>query len=170
MAARGSLFFSLCLLSACASDPLRERKLAELGDETPGIPVGPLHRAGQPCGVCHGPEGPADSDFALSGTLYETPRALSPLVENATIRFIDWTGRQYRTTSNVAGNFFVRREDYDPIWPLWVKIERSDKMVEMRSAVFRETSCGTCHADPASPSTVGHIYLTEESSLRRTPQ
>jgi len=169
MTARGALFFSLCLLSACAADPLRERKLADLGGETPGIPVGPLHRAGQPCGECHGPEGPADSDFALSGTLYEAPIDLAP-VENATIRFIDWTGYQYRTTSNGAGNFFVRRENYDPIWPLWVKIERSDKTVEMRSAIFRETSCGACHADPASPSTAGHIYLTEAWSLRETPR
>jgi hypothetical protein len=168
MTARGALFSSLLLLSACASDPLREQQLAELGDETPGVPLGPLHRPGQACGVCHGPEGPADSDFALSGTLYETPNALAP-VENATIRFIDWRGLQYRTASNAAGNFFVRRGEYDPIWPLWVKIEHSDKTVEMRSAIFRETSCGACHADPASPSTVGHIYLSEAASLQEKP-
>jgi hypothetical protein len=128
------------------------------------VPIGPLHRAGQPCGVCHGPEGPAESDFALSGTLYETPLALAP-VEKATIRVIDWTGLQHRTTSNAAGNFFVRRSEYDPIWPLWVKVERADKTVEMRSGIFRETSCGTCHADPATPSTAGHIFLAEGAAL-----
>ncbi len=148
---------------SCAADPVRERQIAALGGETPGIPHGPLHRAGQPCGLCHGPEGPDNPEFSLSGTIYRGVSSRSPL-KGATIHFIDSTGEQRTTESNCAGNFFVRKSEWSPTWPIWSKIEYSAKVVEMTSAVFREMSCSACHADPASPSTVGHLYFAEDES------
>jgi len=159
---------------SCAADPVREREIAALGGETPGVPHGPLHRPGQPCGLCHGASGPDNPEFSLAGTLYRSPSSRLPFA-NATIHFIDSTGEQRKTTSNCAGNFYVRVDDWSPSWPVWSKLEYVDidgttRMTEMTTAIFRETSCSTCHTDPASPSTVGHLYLAEDAmTLPETP-
>jgi len=152
---------ALGLATSCMADPVREAKIAALGGEVHGVHAGPLHRPGQPCGLCHSAEGPAEDAFSLAGTVYQTAAALDPL-DGATVRFIDATGAQFAVRTNCAGNFFVPVEDWAPAWPVWLKIEHDGKKQEMRSAVFRETSCGACHVDPASPSTVGHLYLTEQ--------
>lgn len=167
-----SMLAALALVSvslSCTVDPARERQIAALGGETPGIPHGPLHRAGQPCGLCHGPDGPDQPEFSLAGTAYRGPSSLAPF-QNVIIRFIDSTGAQYETTSNCAGNFFVRRSEWSPNWPVWSKLEylieggASPTVIEMTAAIFRETSCSSCHADPASPSTVGHLYFAEDET------
>jgi len=173
-----SLFAGIIFMSvsfSCAPDPVKEREIAALGGETPGVPHGPLHRPGQPCGLCHGADGPDNPEFSLAGTLYRSPSSRLPLAY-ATIHFIDSTGEQHTVESNCAGNFYVLRSEWSPSWPIWSKIEYGDgvanptTVVEMTSAVFRETSCSTCHTDPASPSTVGHLYLAEdESTLPETP-
>jgi len=157
-------------LSLSCSDPVREHQIAALGGEAPGVPHGPLHRPGQPCGLCHGAAGPDSPEFSLSGTVYRGSSSHAPLYD-ATIRFIDSTGDQRTACSNSAGNFFVRSSDWSPIWPVWSKIEVADKatpqskiVAEMTAAVFRETSCSTCHADPASPSAVGHLYFAEDET------
>jgi len=168
----GIIFIALSF--SCAADPVREREIAALGGETPGVPHGPLHRPGQPCGLCHGADGPDNPTFSLAGTLYRSPTSLEPF-RNATIHFIDSTGDQRATKSNCAGNFYVRSDEWTPSWPLWSKVEYKDangitKAAEMSSAIFRETSCSTCHTDPASPSTVGRLYVAEdEATLPETP-
>ena len=154
----------LPLVSTCLADPVHDRDVAQLGGETPGVPAGPLHRPGQPCSACHDSEGPATARFSLAGTVYREA-ATTAALEGATVRVIDWTGAQYATTTNCAGNFFVRDTDFAPSWPVWVKVEYAGQTAEMISAAFRETSCNACHADPASPSTVGHVYLAQAGSV-----
>jgi len=148
---------------SCRPDPVHEHDVTKLGNEAAGVPTGPLHRPGQPCGTCHGTQGPAESRFALGGTIYRDPNSASAL-GGATVRIIDWTGAQYSATTNCAGNFFIRDSDFVPSWPVWVKIEYSGKTAEMISADFRETSCNACHADPAGPSAVGHAYFSEQDA------
>lgn len=156
-------FASIAASLSCAADPVREREMAALGGETPGVPHGPLHRPGQPCGLCHGADGPDTPEFSLAGTLYRTASSRTAL-PGATIHFIDATGEQHTTKSNCAGNFYVQKSEWTPSFPVWVKMELMDRTVEMTSAIFRETSCSACHFDPASPSSVGHMYFAEDES------
>lgn len=159
---RAVLALALVCGSACA-DPMRERSLASLGDELPGVPRGPSHRPGQPCLVCHGGQGPAEGVFAFAGTLYQRRSDAAPL-HDARVRAIDASGAQYDVVSNCAGNFWVRAANFEPRWPLWMKVELGAESVEMRSPSFREGSCGACHEDPATPSSVGHVYFADDDS------
>jgi hypothetical protein len=63
----------MLLLAAC-TDPQWQEHVAALGPEQPSIPMGPLHRSGQPCLVCHSPAGNAPALLA-AGTVYREPRA-----------------------------------------------------------------------------------------------
>ena len=152
-----------CVAMAACQDPVRERLLDELGDEDPAVPVGPLHRPGQPCLACHGPEGDAEPRFSFGGTVYQTPGSLEPL-HDARVRFIDSNGEQYAVTSNCAGNFYSGADNFKPAWPVWMKVEFGEWTAEMVSPSSREGSCAACHGDPASPSSVGHVYLVEDDA------
>ncbi|HEX3598376.1 MAG TPA: hypothetical protein VHU80_24880 [Polyangiaceae bacterium] len=149
------------LVMAC-NDPVRNTQLNELGDEAETVPAGPLHRPGQPCLACHGGEGPADGAFALAGTVYQASNDAKPL-HDATVRLIDSVGAEYAVVSNCAGNFWASADNFRPAWPVWTKIEYGSESVEMTSAMFREGSCGECHADPATPRSVGHLYFADET-------
>jgi hypothetical protein len=54
------------------SDPILDADKAALGPEDPNVPEGPLHRAGQPCAVCHR-DGGEDPTFVFAGTVYRDP-------------------------------------------------------------------------------------------------
>jgi len=153
----------LCGVSVACKDPVRERLYDELGGEDPAVPQGPLHRPGQPCLACHGEGGDTDARFSFAGTVYQTPGSLEPL-HDARIRVIDSTGRQYAVTSNCAGNFYAGADNFDPVWPMWMKVEYEDWKADMLSPSSREGSCAACHEDPASPSTVGHVYLAQDGA------
>lgn len=154
------LFFTLGI--AC-DDTQRDRELSELGGEAATVAPGELHRPGQPCGVCHGGAGPAHGRFSLSGTVFWTADSQAP-VAHTVVRIIDSLGAQYAVRSNCAGNFFVRDSEFEPHWPAWVKLEFANKTLEMRSPISRERSCAGCHADPASASSVGHVYMSADAT------
>jgi hypothetical protein len=147
----------MILFAVSCGDPVHEQRLAALGDEAPGVPAGPLHRPGQPCGVCHGPDGPAARAFAIAGSVYHSPSSDEPL-GNVTVRLLDASGTSYATDTNCAGNFYLPESEVVLHYPVWVRLERGDERVEMRSAISRETSCAGCHARPASPRSAGQIY------------
>jgi hypothetical protein len=159
---RALVVVSVLLVSSC-NDPVRNTTVDELGGETPGVPAGPLHRPGQPCLVCHGGEGPAESEFSIAGTLYQSAAGTKPL-HDARVRVIDSSGDEYDVVSNCGGNFWASAANFRPRWPVWVKVEYEPESVEMTSAIFREGSCGACHGDPASSRGAGHVYLTDTSS------
>jgi hypothetical protein len=154
----------LLLGSGACADPVREMAKAALGDETPGVPVGPLHRPGQPCLVCHdGGEAPV---FSLAGTIYARARPAVP-VARVEVVLLDSDGRTFRPTTNCAGNFFVRPREFTPHYPLWVTLAVGSQKIDMESPVYREGSCAACHTDPVSPSSAGHPYflLDEDPDL-----
>jgi hypothetical protein len=162
---RPILFSVACtgvLFLSCA-DPVLSDKVKVQGAETSGIDQGELHRAGQPCTVCHGEGGPAsDKPFTVAGTVFAQPmRQIG--VEKAEIRMTDSDGTKYTAMTNCVGNFFVRAEDWDPKFPILVEIAKNNVRRSMRSPIGRESSCGNCHSldielkDPTSE--VGHIYL-----------
>src|SRR5262245_52180936 len=80
-------------LAAC-EDPVRDNRIDALGPEEPGIPEGPLHRAGQPCLACHNGEGPGENVFSVAGTVYQTNEELNPL-PGAVLHFTDSTLRTF---------------------------------------------------------------------------
>lgn len=148
------------LLSGCA-DPIRQELLDELGPEAPGVEEGPLHRPGQPCLACHGEKGPSSVTFSLAGTIYRTKD--SALGEaGVKVRLIDFTGLQHESVTNEAGNFYVSPDDFQPAWPVWVRIERGEREQEMISAIVRDGSCASCHQGKGDPSHVAQVQLVFE--------
>jgi len=153
------------VLSAC-SDPVKSQLIDSLGGEQGGVPEGPLHRPGQPCLACHDGTGPADSVFRLAGTIYQDAMTTKPL-QDALVHFEDANGKKFDSGANCAGNFYVRDTDWAPAWPVWVKIVYGTAMGmpvphNMGSPIYRDGSCATCHTDPASVQSAGHVYLSPD--------
>jgi len=157
-------FLGAGLVVLACSDPVTSAELDALPPENPNVPIGQYHRAGQPCVVCHNPSGPASADdFSLGGTVFAQAATLVG-VNNATVAFTDTTGSQFTTTTNCVGNFFVRKSDWDPSFPIFARVFNSTDEVTMQGQIGRERSCANCHSDPdpSSPeyfSQVGHIFL-----------
>lgn len=143
---------------ASCIDPIHQRNVEDLGGEQDGIRPGPRHRAGQPCLVCHGGQGPGEPDFSFGGTVYETEGATTP-APNVVVRITDAKGREVTRTTNDVGNFYVRREELDPAFPAKVKLERGKDTAEMGSVIGGTGSCADCHVGAGGPSKVPRVYL-----------
>ncbi len=141
---------------------MRDTQIAELGAEDDGVPVGPLHRPGQPCVLCHSAGGGAGA-FSVAGTIYRDQRRATKVpVDRAEVLLLDAEGRTHRAPTNCAGNFFVRAADWRPTYPMWVTVRYGDEAIEMESPVHHDGSCAVCHTDPAGLASAGHIYLTDD--------
>lgn len=171
------------LLFVACSDPVRSNAIDKLGGEQPGVPAGPLHRPGQPCVLCHDGSGPGNIVLAFGGTVYQKQDTSTPMV-GAIVHFRDSVGAEYRTATNCAGNFFIVDGDYNPTWPVFVKVEYALTVVtpagpqtvvlnpRMTSPIYntdgstvaglRDRSCANCHSDPPSPTSEGHVYLAPQ--------
>ena len=145
------------------SDPTHDQAVEALGGEDPGVPEGPLHRPGQPCVTCHGESGPASGEFSLAGTVYALLRE-NELMPNVLVRIKDINGREFSTTTNQAGNFFIRREEWQPVYPLQTSIRFSSLTKQMSTYIARSPSCADCHVHPPGPNSPGHIYIAASRS------
>lgn len=169
LVARGTVrtgFISLC--ASCAltqGDPVHEAEVQALGPELPGVPKGPYHRAGQPCTVCHSTEGPAHTVFSLAGTVFSS--AFNPTsqtgpvgVNGASVGVVDDDGAQVVLTTNCVGNFFATPNVFNPAFPILVNVSKEGAgVVSMVSHISRDMSCASCHSDPPSVSSPGHVYI-----------
>jgi hypothetical protein len=156
-----ALLAAAALLGACHPDPVHSDKVAAQGPEDPGIPTGPLHRAGQPCLVCHGDAGPASMVMSFAGTLYQDSKSRKPL-EGAIVQVFDSAGHKTATATNCMGNFFIQKRSFDPVWPAWVQVQYAGQPVQMNSPIFRDGSCADCHHDPPSRASAGHVYYAPQ--------
>jgi hypothetical protein len=147
-------------------DPLQRAEVEALGPEDPNVPIGPRHRAGQPCAVCHSPEGGAGV-FTFAGTVYRDPVAQLP-VADVNVTFVDKAGTTFTTKTNCVGNFYVRPNDVTLATPTWVSVQLTDFPYEMASPIHREASCAKCHTDPAGPASAGHVFLTDDETTYAT--
>jgi hypothetical protein len=145
------------LLAAC-TDPVRDREIEALGGEDPNVPIGPDHRPGQPCVLCHSEGGPAsDKPFAVAGTVYETPSRASRGAEGIVVKFVDARRRGPRTSprTGLSGNFFVPESDWPELtYPFAVGLYRDgqeEPVVRMTTLVNREPSCNACHVPNGAP-------------------
>ncbi len=164
MRARSFLCFGIAAWTAIAcGDPTHDREVDALGGEAPGVPVGPLHRPGQPCATCHGEAGPADSEFTIAGTVYAL-LGQSPPVPNVLVRIRDFTGTERSVTTNQAGNFFIGRDEWQPLYPLQTNIRLGSLSKQMSTYIARAASCADCHVHPPGPNSPGHIYIATSPS------
>jgi len=159
------LLLAVVIAAACA-DPVHNARVDALGGET-GDGPGPTHRPGQPCLTCHGGGGPAKAQFVVAGTIYQLQDPTSPPMAGLTVSILDATkdGTPHTAVTNEAGNFYIRAENWTPVFPLHditLSIEGSQNSPVMNTVMGRDGSCATCHYDPASRSTPGHVYFASD--------
>ncbi len=155
--------------SACSTDPVHDDAVSALGPEAANIPQGQYHRAGQPCVVCHGPEGPANTQFSIAGTVFFGPaNSSAPVgVGNVTVQLEDDSQSKFSVTTNCVGNFWVKPSDWNPAFPVLASIagnpEGTMLQQTMVSHIGRDPSCGDCHQYPTNLNyyqTPGLIHLS----------
>jgi hypothetical protein len=150
---------------SCA-DPVHDSQVSSLGPEDPNIPQGEFHRAGQPCTWCHGPEGPAKTQFSIAGTIFwqgGTGAYINNVIgaNVANVSVVDALGTVTTIQTNCVGNFYVANSAYSPAFPLLVRVFGPDGSIQnMATQISRAGSCAECHFDPPNYNTPGHIYLT----------
>ncbi len=90
----------------------------------------------------------------------------------ATVTIYDATqladgGAPRTVVTNAAGNFYIRRTEWSPFFPLHdiaITYPGVDTPTLMHTNVGRDGSCGSCHFDPKSANTHGHVYLVLEAA------
>ena len=161
----------VALASSCVLDPVHQSEVDALGGEAPGVPEGPYHRAGQPCTICHGPEGPAHRTFSVAGTVFAAPnRTLG--VEHAEILMVDSLGSSPPPGSvitNCVGSFFVTPDVWQPAFPIRVAIAAGGSGAQMVGHIGRQGSCAFCHKDPSGLDSPGHVYVTSTAGAPSCP-
>jgi hypothetical protein len=157
---RPLLLAAAAILALACEDPTIEAAIAALGPEAAAVPVGPLHRPNQPCLICHQASGNA-SALLIAGTVNYDEMESFP-VPDVVVALIDSDGRVHRTTTNCAGNFFVRPGEWQPRLPFWVSLIAGEHSIQMESPIYREGSCAACHFRPAGPRSAGHVFLSDD--------
>ena len=157
-------FALLANVPACSGDPVLSDAIKALGKEKGA--TNETHRAGQPCALCHQAGGVASTDFSVAGTVFASPDSLVG-VEGARIDLVDANKTSPPLASpiltNCVGNFFVKRSDWDPAFPIAARITKGGVSRTMQSQISRAASCADCHKaaiplpDPFSK--VAHISL-----------
>lgn len=155
----------LVVVGACLPNPVHDREVERLGPETANGPSG-FHRAGQPCATCHQADGPADTDFSIAGTVFASGSSLVG-VDGATVQLVDAAGTSPPASkpvnTNCVGNFAILRSDWDPAFPVLVRVTKNGITRTMNTSIGRAASCSDCHVTrPADPlSRVGPVTLFE---------
>lgn len=137
---------ALACFSASCTDPVKDRAIDRLGEETAAGP-GPLHRPGQPCVLCHSDGGPASGKkLVIGGTVFATSSPQSKGAKDVRVLFIDAASAQRETSTNEVGNFFITESEWpDLTFPFKVGLVADNKAVPMMTTVNREGSCNFCH-------------------------
>ncbi len=151
------------VVAPSCQDPVHDQEVAALGPENPQIPRRQYHRAGQPCTVCHGPEGPAQTEFSIAGTIFWQPFEQASGANqgelganNATISLIDDLGVPIQVSSNCVGNFWVTPAAYKPAFPVLVKIFAEEG----------RPSAATCSPRSAAPAPAPNATATRPTTTR----
>jgi hypothetical protein len=139
-----ALVLAVGTLGTSCYDPVHQDAVAQLGDEDPKVPKGPLHRPGQPCTTCHGGNGPADLELSVAGTVFTVRGSSDPLAD-VVVTVTDSTGASRTANSNAAGNFYLAKNDWAPAFPLHVTLDSNGDHRVMISRIGRDGGCATCH-------------------------
>jgi len=106
--------------------------------------------------------------FSLAGTVYVSADSLTP-IDGVQVKVIDSLEHSFVTTTNCAGNFIVRPQEFTPDAPVWINMQRDEVFRVMNTAIYREGSCAGCHGDPQGPALVGHVYLIDDPTVEKAP-
>lgn len=158
---------ALALAAASCGDPVPDSEINALGSENPTIPPGPLHRAGQPCLLCHHDGGKAPA-FTLAGTVYVNATSGKALA-NADVIILDSVQAIFHASTNCAGNFYVRPTEFVPTYPVWFSVRAAGKQRDMDTASYREGSCAACHTKMIGPASAGPVYLYDDPTMQPPP-
>ena len=156
---RTLLIAAMSLLLAC--DPAHDDAVDDLGPEAPGVPKGPTHRAGQPCLICHGGQGPGKPSFSVAGTIYRS-RTDATGLQGAIVTLTDADGATRSFGTNEVGTFYEQASTWAPRFPLKAKVAYGGATIEMKTLINGDGACGLCHRDPAGPGSVGHVFATPD--------
>jgi len=149
---------------AGACDPTQSNAVASLGDEAPGVRRGPLHRPGQPCLLCHDGTLGNPPAFSVAGTVYANPAPDTSPASGVDVVLTDANGATHTATTNAAGNFYVSPSEFQPAYPMRVKLQAGNgNPVCMFTHVGRDGSCAGCHTEPAGPRSPGHVALAPKA-------
>ena len=85
-------------------------------------------------------------------------------MENAQIVLTDANQSSIVALTNAAGNFYLVRAQWDPTFPITVKIAVGDIGEGMHSEIGGSGSCADCHSDPVGPASAGHVYAAQQES------
>src|SRR5690349_791339 len=118
-----SLFLALSPIGPC-SDPVQDDAVKRLGDEASDVPQGEFHRAGQPCVVCHQSGSAASTAFSVAGTIFRQPTSYVG-VDRAQVELTDSNGTKYTAFTNCVGNFFVKPDQWNPAFPIYVRVAKT---------------------------------------------
>lgn len=151
----------LVALGAACYDPVHRDDVASLGDEVPGIPEGPLHRAGQHCTTCHGGDGPGEPTWSVAGTIYAVKGQPEPEI-GAQVIVTDKRGAQYVMTTNAVGNFYVDKEVWDPVFPIIVQVQSQGLTRGMTTTIGRDGGCGACHRGVGDRHYMPQVYMRDK--------
>lgn len=168
---------ALVLASGCAN-PIQDARIAQLGPEDPAIPPSDIHRAGQPCLLCHGAYQGAEPEMTVAGTIYgyswDTAHSKAdPIpVKDVTIEISDAFGTSPATPpkTNCAGNFYLTKDDWNPSFPLRVAIrypvtgEENGERVSMGTRISRDGSCNGCHEGRPNQGSPGWVFCTQRTA------
>lgn len=157
LAGTAALALATAVLAGCG-DPTRDAIVTALGEEASGVPVGPLHRPGQPCNVCH--DGEIAREFAVAGTVYWAFDSKRP-APGTRVDFTDAEGTHQVAYANCSGNFFLLPEEMKVTMPFWVKVSAGGTEVTMDSPVNGDGSCASCHKKTLSTRSTGRVFLYE---------
>jgi hypothetical protein len=157
---------ALSVVGLSCGDPVHDEEVEALGPDPTGQPNGPTHRAGEPCLVCHGGQGPAHAQFSLAGTIYGT-KGMTDAVEGAVVHLEDATNKIVTVTSNSVGNFYIPLSDYAPTYPLnniCIHGPSADSQT-MFTHVMKQGSCAGCHFGTPGPTTPGPVFITDPTLM-----
>ena len=156
------------VVAPSCQDPVHDQAVTALGPENPQVPKGQYHRAGQPCTTCHGPEGPAQTQFSVAGTIFWQPYAQPGGqnqgelgANNALVSIVDSLGKQFQVVTNCVGNFWTTSAAFNPAFPIKVAVYSPEgkAALPMFSQISRAGSCAECHSDPPNYNALGHVYI-----------
>jgi len=165
------------LLAGC-SDSFLDEQIEALGPEASGFEESEIHRPGSPCVLCHSEYHGAEPTMAIGGTLFVDPAEGAPFpIAGYTVRIVDSEGETLDMVSNRCGNFYVERSEFTPIYPLRTELlapspNDPNKLLSnraMASRISRDGSCGSCHAEPASPFSPGVVFVVPPQGAPLSP-
>ncbi len=176
----GTLAASIGMMACIGTSP-QEQDPAVQGDYDDGDEE---HRPGQPCLLCHGPGHigslPGNRRLEIAGTVFGfVDDNENAGVEGVTVTVTDATGFEFSAITNRTGNFMFEvdsgRSDVsgsddgqvdlprEPTYPLSVSIEADGEVQTMKTKIWRNGSCAHCHGTSPSATSVGRVFLFEDT-------